>query len=380
MGRYTSIKVFYKNRFVGYAGLVDKAKRGMFIYSDEWRKEGFDISPFALPLSDQRRIYVTKDNHPTGMFSVFTASLPGKWGSFLQQKFLGQMGIEDSSMNVLDRLALAGRSGRGALNYEPASLIGTDTYNLTLDETAAEILNMARTGKSDALGTLYTKGSMTGGSTPKIVETIDGEDWIIKFPVRPGEEEKRITEYEYMQCASKCGINVAETRLFGSSNGSSYFGVKCFDRIKNTEGVALPVHMLSVADIMEKNWRQPGYDYHDLMKMALVITKDNREDIEELFRRMCFNVFADNCNDHMGKFSFLYDEEAKRWRLAPAYGLRRTNAVIGARMLYVGGNSMIPSSEDIVNTGVRAGIPKEKCSQIAEEVETIVRENLKVNG
>lgn len=380
MGKYSSIKVFYKNRFVGYAGLVDKAKRGMFVYSDEWQEEGFDISHFALPLTKERRIYVTKDNHHSGMFGVFTGSLPGKWGSFVQQKFLAQMGIEDGSMNVLDRLALTGNRGRGALTYEPASLVETEVEKLTLDETAAEIFNMAKTGRSDYMGTLYMKGSMTGGSTPKVCESIDGDEWIIKFPVKPGEEENGLAEYEYMQCAAKCGINVAENRLFESAEGSGYFGVKRFDRIKNTEGGIERVHVLSAADLMEKNWRQPGYDYHDLMKMTLTLTKDSREDLEELYRRMCFNVYAHNCNDQLEKFSFLYNEEEKRWRLAPAYGLRFTTPAVGTRMLSVDGNKMVPSAEELAAAGVRVGFPKEKCLKIAEEVETIVRENIKLNG
>jgi serine/threonine-protein kinase HipA len=115
------------------------------------------------------------------------------------------------------------------------------------------------------------------------------------------------------------------------------------------------------------------------MKMTLTLTKDSREDLEELYRRMCVNVYAHNCNDHLEKFSFLYNEEEKRWRLAPAYGLRFTTPAVGTRMLSVGGNKMVPSAEELAAAGVRVGFPKEKCLKIAEEVETIVKENIKLN-
>ena len=40
-----------------------------------------------------------------------------------------------------------------------------------------------------------------------------------------------------------------------------------------------------------------------------------------MYRRMCFNVYAHNRDDHAKNFSFLYEEEKKCWRLSPAYDL-----------------------------------------------------------
>lgn len=43
-------------------------------------------------------------------------------------------------------------------------------------------------------------------------------------------------------------------------------------------------------------------------------------DSEEVFRRMAFNILANNTDDHNKNFSFLMDEQG-RWRLSPAYDM-----------------------------------------------------------
>ena len=43
-------------------------------------------------------------------------------------------------------------------------------------------------------------------------------------------------------------------------------------------------------------------------------------DCEEVFRRMVFNILANNTDDHYKNFSFIMDEQG-RWRLSPAYDL-----------------------------------------------------------
>ncbi|MBR5229376.1 MAG: type II toxin-antitoxin system HipA family toxin [Firmicutes bacterium] len=377
MKNLSNIQIFYKDIFAGFAGLSSRTGGAIFIYSDQWLKEGFDISPFAMPLSEKNRIFVTKNTHPTGMFGVFTESLPGRWGEYLHKKFLGQMGIDYNSMNMLDKLVLVGSKGCGALKYKPETMVDAEVENLSLDDMYREISALSSSGTSDAIGTLYMKGGNTGGSVPKIIEEIDGQPWIIKIPVRPEDYEKGLMEYEYMSCAKKCGINVPEIKLIETPEGNCCFGIKRFDRLKAEDGSLMEQHIISAAAVLEKDWRDPGNDYHDLMKVALAITKDNRADIEDLFRRMCFNVFAANNNDNLKKFAFMYCEKEKGWRLAPAYGLRASTASKGARMLTVNGNGMIPTAEDLAAAGGRVGINKADCSRIIEEVETIVKENLK---
>ena len=52
------------------------------------------------------------------------------------------------------------------------------------------------------------------------------------------------------------------------------------------------VHMLTAAALLELDFEQPSLDYHQLMKLTKILTNGKAEDIENMFRRMCFNVFA----------------------------------------------------------------------------------------
>ena len=52
--------------------------------------------------------------------------------------------------------------------------------------------------------------------------------------------------------------------------------------------------MLTAAALLELDFEQPSLDYHSLMKLTKILTRDNEADVREMFRRMCFNVFAHN--------------------------------------------------------------------------------------
>ena len=85
----------------------------------------------------------------------------------------------------------------------------------------------------------------------------------------------------------KCGIIMSETRLFPSENCEGYFGIKRFDRISDKNGTKR-IHMLTAAALLELNFEQPSLDYHSLMKLTKILTRDNEKDMREMFRRMCF--------------------------------------------------------------------------------------------
>lgn len=46
--------------------------------------------------------------------------------------------------------------------------------------------------------------------------------------------------------------------------------------------------MLTAAALLELDFEQPSLDYHELMKNTKIITEDDRHDVENMFRRMCF--------------------------------------------------------------------------------------------
>ncbi len=109
----------------------------------------------------------------------------------------------------------------------------------------------------------------------------------------------------------------------------------------------------------------------DLMLLTRILTRDNKEDVENMFRRACFNVFSHNRDDHAKNFSFLYDEKFDCWRLSPAYDLTYSNTYWGAHTTSVDGNGKNPDMQDLLSVGVKAGMRKKKCMEIIEEIKDI---------
>ena len=240
-----------------------------------------------------------------------------------------------------------------------------------LDELAEECQKILNTEYSDKLDELYRLGGTSGGTRPKIMTTINGEEWIIKFPAHVDGKDTGKMEYDYSCCARKCEITMSETKLFPSGICKGYFGTRRFDRVPDQNGIKR-VHMLTAAALLELDFEQPSLDYHSLMKLTKIITNDNKEDIENMYRRMCFNVFAHNRDDHSKNFTFLYDDINDSWRLSPAYDLTFSNTYYGEHTTMVDGNGRNPGMKELVNVGVQAGMNRDICLGVAEKIKKLV--------
>ena len=222
---------------------------------------------------------------------------------------------------------------------------------------------------------LYSLGGTSGGARPKILTEIDGEDWIIKFPTYVDERDAGMIEYQYLICAGKCGINMPQTRLVHSDKCQGYFGVKRFDR-KKENNETKKIHMLTAAALLEIYFNQPCMDYNDLMKLTKILTNNNWDDIDNMYRRMCFNVYAHNRNDHAKNFTYIYDEENETWRLSPAYDLTYSNTYYGEHTTTVAGNGRNPGIKELTEVGVNAGLKKQYCEEVAGEIRGLVEDML----
>lgn len=177
-------------------------------------------------------------------------------------------------------------------------------------------------------------------------------------------------EYDYSLCAKKCGIEMTETRLLPSKNCEGYFGTKRFDRNGDKR-----IHMISVSALLETSHRYPNLDYNILMRLVLWLTGDY-EEVEKMFRLMCFNVFAHNRDDHSKNFSFLYNEEEKRYKLSPAYDLTYSNSLGGEHATCVNGNGSNPTKKDLLAVADNINLDHKKALKIADSIEEIVKNDL----
>lgn len=134
--------------------------------------------------------------------------------------------------------------------------------------------------------------------------------------------------------------------------------------------------MLTSAALLELDFEQPSLDYHSLMKLTRILTRDNPKDMENMFRRMCFNVFAHNRDDHSKNFSYIYEESEDRWKLSPAYDLTYSNTYFGEHTTTVDGNGHNPGQKEVLAVGMAAGLEKKRCEGIVDQIETSVHDML----
>jgi len=368
MDRTNKLLVRYNGRLVGTMALY-KNRLAAFEYDKEWLNSGFSISPFSLPL--EQRVFIPKPDPFKGLYGVFADSLPDGWGKLLVDRFLLKNKINPMQISSMDRLAIVGALGMGALTYEPNFHFNISEPTLDLDKIAAECANILKTDYSDDLDKLFKLGGSSGGARPKILTEIDGEEWIIKFPSSEDEKNSGEQEYKYSICAKECGIVMEDTRLFPSKTCSGYFGTRRFDRIAEENGIMKFIHMISVSGMLETSHRIPNLDYNILMKLTLELTKDFAE-IEKLFRIMCFNVFAHNRDDHSKNFTYLYDDDEDRWILSPAYDLTYSSSIGGEHATCINGNGSNPGITDIIEVAKNIGMKERKAKNIADEIKKIV--------
>lgn len=354
------LDVYLGERLVGtLAETVDH--RVAFAYADAWLEAGFAISPFSLPI--EQNVFVPGSQAFQGLWGVFADSLPDAWGRLLVDRMLKQRGLPPEKVTPLERLAIVGSSGMGALTYHPAWDLHEPSHLGDLDALSAQCQALLLQEDASDLDALFQLGGSSGGARPKVMT----EEWVIKFPASREMPEVGRMEKEYMDCAASCGIEVPETRLLPSRLCSGYFAARRFDREQAASQV-IRRHMLTAAAILEADWRTASMDYHTLMKLTRILSRSNAEDTAQMYRRMCFNVFAHNRDDHAKNFSWLYDSAQDCWHPSPAYDLTWSTTYYGEHATTVDGNGKNPGMQELLAVGKAAGMKAKTCRDIAEEI------------
>jgi serine/threonine-protein kinase HipA len=169
---------------------------------------------------------------------------------------------------------------------------------------------------------LMAVGTSAGGRQPKAIIAINRETGEIRSGqigglsgyeyciLKLGIKERSTAELEmtYYEMAKKAGIRMMPCWLM-DVEGDKHFVTKRFDR----EGEK-KLHMQTLAALY------PEADSYERLLWVCRKMRLSERDSEEVFRRMVFNILANNTDDHNKNFSFLMDEQG-RWRLSPAYDL-----------------------------------------------------------
>lgn len=366
----TKIQVFHRDTPVGILQLDPATGVCVFEYDKSWITAGFSLSPTELPL--QGGLFYADREKFNGGFAVFEDSLPDGYGLYLLEKILNKEGASLRDLNPLQRLSIIGTSGMGALSYRPVMPGFNHQKELeeiekleTVQNEALKVLSEKTDGDA---ALLYYNSANSGGARPKAMyRSKDGSHWLIKFrhtydPIDIGK-----SEFLYMKTARECGVTIPRIGLVRDK----FFAIERFDY--DTEGQRQ--HVVTAAALLKTDFRNQTADYTNLLALTGYLTQDPVQ-VEEMFRRMVVNLVVDNKDDHAKNFSFICRDGI--WSLSPAYDI--TYSPSGSRgehatSLFYNGN---PGLDLVLKAGVEIRIPRERCIEIINKVESICEKNLPV--
>ncbi|MGQ3053402.1 MAG: type II toxin-antitoxin system HipA family toxin [Roseateles sp.] len=352
--------------------LADAGGRLLFEFSPEAISRGVEASPLRamLPRAGARPVAVTGPAHSHGLPGFIADALPDGWGLLLMDRALRRRGQDPRTVSVLDRLAMVGDRAPGALAFEPADDAGTDNWPaLTLEQlaldTAAVLADEGLSSPEQQLQRLFRLGGSAQGARPKALlrwrnrqwwadgPGADGEPILVKFPAQGEHAEVCAIEQCYADLARRGGITMPDTARLALPKPHAAFGARRFDRVATPAGEQR-VPLLSLAGLLDADFRLPSLDYATLLLATQRLTGDYRE-VLKAFERCVFNVLSHNRDDHAKNFAFTRDA-AGQWRLSPAFDLTFSFGPGGEHTTSVAGEGRAPSRADLLRAAAQGGV------------------------
>jgi hypothetical protein len=169
---------------------------------------------------------------------------------------------------------------------------------------------------------LVQPGTSLGGARPKanVIDT-DKTLYVAKFPSRKDDYDTGLWEHFSHLLAIKAGINAATTKVL--TTGEKYHTLlsKRFDRSQEGKRIHFASAM-TLLGLEDGDNATNGHGYLDMVDFILQNCTDVERNLQELYRRVAFNICIGSSDDHFRNHGFLLT--AKGWTLSPAYDMNPT--------------------------------------------------------
>ena len=335
------ISVFCFGQEIGRLGFDEHQQKSSFQFNPDFLQSDRFVHLFPATGIFKRTSKVQVFNQYNtetfrGLPPFIADSLPDVFGNIIFKQWLEAGSKEFNQISVLEQLTYVADRGMGALEYRPSKKLPT-TGLLDLTEIIAVLkaVLQVKDGQHgsalnhEALLNIFKIGSSAGGARPKILisehkssgEIIPGDlnysspfnHYLVKLHL---DDElgysREVVEFCYYLTAVHLGITMMPSKLIEHK----HFATLRFDRREGKK-----IHVLTATGLTGWDYRSPkDSSYENLFELALFLKVPHCE-IDELFKRMVFNVIFSNTDDHLKNHSFVYDEEQDKWHIAPAYDL-----------------------------------------------------------
>ena len=324
--------------------------RGKEVFSFENDPEWLKYSQFRA-LDPDLVNFSGKQYLPSGKnnFGMFLDSSPDRWGRVLMRRREALIArMENRPVRALTEtdylMGVYDGNRMGALRFkfvpdgdfmDHNRALATPPWASIRDLEYASLELEKEDVKEDAsyrnwLTMLIAPGSSLGGARPKAnILDKNGKLWIAKFP--SGHDTKNVGAWEAVtaELALDCGIQVSDFRAQKFSSKDHTFLTKRFDRSDDGKRIhfASAMTLLGYTDGADS---EKGVSYLELAEWIMGHCINTNHNLEQLWRRIVFNIAVSNCDDHLRNHGFLLT--SKGWTLSPAYDINPDEQGMGLKL------------------------------------------------
>lgn len=309
-----------------------------FDYDSDW------LSKYGgLYLSADLNSYLGKQYTAAGrdLFGCFADALPDRWGRLLLNRREQILAQEEkrpirrlSSFDYLTAIDDYSRMGGFRfkeeedgefINSAPTLRVPPLTDIRTLEASSWEIERSEQANELPEkrwIEQLVRPGSSLGGARPKAnVKDVDGTLYVAKFPSRSDDYNVGLWEHLCHELATKAGIRAAKTRVLKTGENHHTLLSQRFDRTEEQRRIHFASAM-TLLGLVDGDSAASGYGYPDIVDFIIQHCTDVEQNLEEIYRRVAFNIVVGNSDDHFRNHGFLLTP--KGWTLSPAYDMNPT--------------------------------------------------------
>jgi len=306
-----------------------------FSYSENWLK-----SRYSQILDPELQLYsgsqYAKDEKQN--FGVFLDSSPDRWGRVLMKRREAAMARSEKRPEKTLResdylLGVFDGHRMGAIRFkeDPDGPFLNDNKTIaappwtSIRELEQISLKLEDDNANEDpeylkwLNILINPGSSLGGARPKASVVDDKKNlWIAKFPSKSDIKDIGGWEMVTNELAQNAGLNVAVSKIQKFSGKYYTFLTKRFDRTDMGERIHYASAMTMLGYVDGNNF-QDGVSYLEIVEFLTKNGANVESDLRELWRRIVFNIFVSNTDDHLRNHGFILTE--KGWILSPAFDI-----------------------------------------------------------
>lgn len=322
------------------------------------------------------------------LFGCFSDALPDRWGRMLlnrreqilaqeEQRPLRRLSSYDYLVAINDYSRMGGfrfkQSETGEfINSSPTLRVPPLTYLRTLEASSWEVERSEEANELPErrwVEQLVQPGSSLGGARPKASVTgLDGRLYVAKFPSRSDDYNVGLWEHLCHKLATMAGVNTAKTRVLRTAGKYHTLLSQRFDRTVDRRRVHFASAM-TLLGLVDGDSAATGHGYLDIVDFILQHCTDVEHNLEELYRRVAFNITVGNSDDHFRNHGFLLTP--KGWTLSPAYDINPT--LSRHQSLLINSATSEASLEVLSKSHEEYMLRKQVASQIISEVKSAMK-------